>query len=45
MSAVTCADDRGYRKSRPGMTNPYLQPVSSAWSRVAGIILLVAALV
>jgi len=27
------------------MTNPYLQPVSSAWSRVAGIVLLVAALV
>jgi len=26
------------------MTNPYLQPVSSAWSRVAGIVLLVAAL-
>jgi hypothetical protein len=27
------------------MTNPYLEPVPSAWSRVAGVVLLVVALV
>jgi hypothetical protein len=44
MSDGTCAVDEGYRNGRADMTNPYLEPVSPAWVRAAGVILLAAAL-
>ena len=44
MSAQTCALDEGYRNGRAEMTNPYLQPVPPAWARVAGAVLLAAAI-
>jgi hypothetical protein len=44
MSPGTCALDKGYRNGGAGMTNPYLEPVSSTWARAAGIVLLVAAI-
>lgn len=45
MSRGTCAVDEGYRNRGAGMTNPYLEPVSSTWARAAGVVLLAAALV